>query len=104
VISTVISPFLPAIVPNAAPTSQTDVAQLFNIFSHSFGLASVVKSKSLPSLPKIASLTGPPTSANLYPASLKACTKELVCGACLVKVVIASSLAASFGVFTVALG
>ena len=91
-------------VPNAAPTSQTESAHLFKIFSQSFGLAFVVKSKSLPSRPKIASRTGPPTNANLNPASLNALAKVFVCGACLVSVLIASSVAASIGVFTVALG
>ncbi|CAB4765127.1 unannotated protein [freshwater metagenome] len=91
-------------MPNAAPTSQTESAHLFNIFSHSLGCAFVVKSKSLPSLPKIASRTGPPTNANLKPASLKAFASAVLAGACLVSVLIASSVAALIGVFTVALG
>ena len=103
-ISTVISSFLPATVPNAAPISQTESAHLFNIFSDSFGCAFVVKSKSLPSRPNIASRTGPPTSANLKPAALKAVASEVAAGACFVSVVIASSAAALFGVFTVVLG
>ena len=91
-------------MPKAAPISQTESAHLFNIFSQSFGCASVVKSKSLPSLPKIASRTGPPTSANLNPAALNAIAKLVASGACLVSVLIASCAAALVGVFTVALG
>ena len=103
-ISTVISSFLPATVPKAAPISQTESAHLFKIFSLSFGWASVVKSKSFPNLPKIASLTGPPTRANLNPAILNNFANSEAAGACLVRVVIASWAAASIGVFTVALG
>ena len=85
-----ISPFFPATVPNAAPISQTESAHLFNIFSQSFGCASVVKSKSFPSLPKIASRTGPPTKANLYPADLNKDANSVASGAREVRVVIAS--------------
>ena len=63
VTSTVVSPRLPAIVPNSIPVSQTFSAHFFRIFFVSSGWASVVKSRSLPSLPKIASRTGPPTRA-----------------------------------------
>ena len=63
-----------------------------------------MKSKSFPSLPKIASRTGPPTSANLKPAALKAIAKSFAAGACLVNVEMASSVATLFGVFTVVLG
>ena len=85
-------------------TDEPTFIDLFNIFSDSFGCALVVKSKSLPSRPNIASRTGPPTSANLNPAALKAVASEVAAGACFVSVVIASSAAALFGVFTVVLG
>ena len=103
-ISTVISPFLPATVPKAAPISQTESAHFSKIFSDCLGRASVVKSKSFPSLPKIASRTGPPTKANLNPAALNCFARSVAAGACLLRVVIASWVAASIGVFTVALG
>ena len=70
VTSTVVSPRFAATVPNSIPVSQTFSPQTFKIFLLSSGSASVVKSKSFPKRPKIASRTGPPTSANLYPADL----------------------------------
>ena len=99
-----ISSFLPATVPNAAPILQTASAHFLSIFSQSFGCASVVKSKSFPNRANMASLTGPPTRANLNPAALKAAANSSAAGARWVSVVIASCAAASFGVFTVVLG
>ena len=68
-------------MPKAAPISQTASAHFFNIFSQSLGWASVVKSKSFPNLPNIASRTGPPTSANLNPAALNTAANSIATGA-----------------------
>ena len=83
-----------AIVPNSAPISQTESAQASRIFLLCEGLASVVKSKSFPSLPKIASRTGPPTKANLNPAALKAAANLVDSGARSMSVAMASCVAA----------
>ena len=48
--------------PNDFPIPLLDMLLSFAIFSTSSGLASVAKSKSLGDLPKIASLTAPPTT------------------------------------------
>ena len=68
VISTVTSPNCAAIVPNSRPVSQIESAPFLIIDLVSSGLALVVKSKSFPSRPKIASRTGPPTNARVNPA------------------------------------
>ena len=81
VTSTVVSPRFPATVPKAIPVSQTCSAHAFRIFFVSSGWASVVKSRSFPSRPKIASRTGPPTSARRKPFALNALARELASGA-----------------------
>ena len=92
--STVVSPRFPATVPNAIPVSQTFSAQTLRIFFVSFGSALVVKSKSFPNRPKIASRTGPPTRARRNPAFLNASDNELANGARSISERIASSPAA----------
>ena len=101
VTSTVVSPRFPATVPKAIPVSQTLSAHSFNIFLLSCGNAFVVKSKSLPSRPKIASRTGPPTSAKVKPLALKASAKELAIGARLMSEAIAISPAAPNALLTI---
>ena len=81
VISTVVSPRFAATVPNSIPVSQTLSAHFCNIFLLSRAGALVVKSRSLPSLPRSASRTGPPTSARVKPFSLKTVARELAKGA-----------------------
>ena len=60
-----------------------------------------MKSKSFPSRPKIASRTGPPTRANLYPSSLNARARELANGARSTSERTASSFAAPSALLTV---
>ena len=64
-----------------------------SIFFVSCGNALVVKSKSFPSLPKIASRTGPPTSANVKPLALNDCARELANGARSIREAMAKSTA-----------
>ena len=64
------------------------------IFFVCAGFASVVKSKSLPSRPNIASRTGPPTNANLNPAALNALANFVDSGARSTSVEMASCVAA----------
>ena len=81
VTSTVTSPRFAATVPKRIPVSHVLSAHALRIFLLSWGRASVVKSKSFPRRPKIASRTGPPTSARRKPASLYAAASELAKGA-----------------------
>ncbi len=55
-------------VPNSRPVSQIESASFLIIDLVSSGLALVVKSKSFPRRPRIASRTGPPTKARVNPA------------------------------------
>ena len=101
VTSTVVSPRLPATVPNAMPVSQTFSAHSFKIFFVSCGNAFVVKSKSFPSLPKSASRTGPPTNAKVKPLALKDCASELASGARSISERMANSPAAPNALLTI---
>ena len=76
-------------------------AHLESIFLVSCGCALVVKSKSFPSRPRIASRTGPPTKANVKPSDLKAAASELASGARSIRERIASSPAAPSAVLTI---
>ena len=71
------------------------------IFFVSNGCALVVKSKSFPSRPRIASRTGPPTNAKVNPLALKAWAKELASGARSTNERIANSPAAPNAVLTI---
>ena len=95
------SPRLPATVPNSIPVSQICSAHVERIFLLSCGGAFVVKSKSFPRRPRIASRTGPPTKANVKPWALKAAASELASGARSMSERIASSPAAPSAVLTI---
>ena len=60
-----------------------------------------MKSKSLPSRPRIASRTGPPTKANLNPAAENLAANSVAIGALVVSVEIANSEAIESGSFTI---
>ena len=94
VTSTVTSPSLAATVPKRIPVSQILSAHALRIFFVSCGCASVVKSKSFPSRPKIASRTGPPTSARRKPLAVKAWASDDAAGAFAMRERIANSAAA----------
>ena len=101
VTSTVVSPRFPATVPKAIPVSQTFSAHACRIFLLSCGSAFVVKSKSFPRRPKIASRTGPPTKAKVNPLALNACASELARGARSMRERIANSPAAPNALVTI---
>ncbi len=71
VTSTWRSPRITPMVPNSRPMSHVLPPHLRSSLSVSSGRADVAKSKSALDRPRNASRTGPPTSANSYPASSK---------------------------------